>query len=60
MSYRCDCCGKFRKESEVVLQEEVCSDGFQIDQYFECRLCMSPADEELYFKSREVLNKEKE
>ena len=53
MSVKCGCCGKFRKESDVVLQEEVSTDGFQLDQYIECKDCMSPADEEIYFKAKQ-------
>jgi hypothetical protein len=41
---RCDCCGKFRKDSMVILQEETDGDGFGLDQWLECRDCMSPAD----------------
>jgi len=47
---KCDCCGKFRKDSEVVLQEHSCWDGLEVDQYLECKYCMSQADFERYFK----------
>lgn len=47
---RCDLCGKFRKEKDCVVQEEVSSDGFQLDQWIECRYCMAPVDAERYFK----------
>lgn len=56
---KCASCGKFRKESDCVLQEENNSDGFQLDQYFECKYCMSGADYERYFKKKELENENK-
>lgn len=42
---RCDCCGKFRKKSDIVCMQA------EVDEYwYECRFCMSPVDEERYFK----------
>ena len=54
-SCKCDICGKFRKEKDCVLQEEVCGDGFELDQYLECKYCMSISDKETYFPN-EVVN----
>jgi len=52
MANRCDCCGKFRKESDCIGQEETSSDGFCLDQYMLCRYCMSQSEEEAYFKKQ--------
>jgi len=53
MRCKCSLCGKFRTQSDCVLQEETCGDGFQVDQYIECRYCMSDYDEERYFGKKE-------
>lgn len=50
MTCRCDSCGKFRKESDVIIQEDWTFDNMVCDQWVECRYCMSQADEERYFK----------
>ena len=55
MINKCDCCGKFRKKSDLILQEEVSTDGYQLDQYLECKDCMSPADHEIYFGKKEAV-----
>jgi len=44
MSERCDICGKFRKDSELV--------GMQAEgdeQWLECKKCISESDMERYF-----------
>lgn len=50
---RCDCCGKFRKDSDLVIQEDVDHDGFGLGQWLECRFCMSTEDEQIYFPKRQ-------
>jgi hypothetical protein len=52
MACKCDSCGKFRKESDCVLQEYTCMDGMQVDQWLECRWCMSLADAQRYFPEK--------
>lgn len=46
---RCDCCGKFKKESDCVAQEHSGFDGLVREEWVECRDCMSEADEKRYF-----------
>jgi hypothetical protein len=46
---KCGICGKFRKDSDMVLQEYSCWDGMEVDQQFECKFCMSQVDFERYF-----------
>jgi hypothetical protein len=53
MSCRCDLCGKFRKDEDVVAQEYACWDGLQVDHSFECKFCMSQVDYDRYFKKDE-------
>lgn len=44
---RCDKCGKFRKDSDVVMSDH--GDQFgNYDESTECRWCMSPADRDHY------------
>jgi hypothetical protein len=50
---KCDCCGKFRKASELISFSESDGDGWENNSWYECRSCMSPADEERYFGSKE-------
>lgn len=49
-SERCDGCGKFRKEKDIVYIDYAVGDGLEVDNVSECRWCMSEADRELYFK----------
>lgn len=49
---KCDSCGKFRKEDDLVLQEHSCWDGLEVDQWLECRWCMSLADAKRYFPDK--------
>lgn len=40
---KCDCCGKFRKDSDLVMMY---GEG---ENWLECRWCMSISDKEVYF-----------
>jgi len=37
---KCEICGKFRKKEDLTLREKVCGNGFELDQYLECRFCI--------------------
>lgn len=45
----CDICGKFRKEKDVFIDEEITIDGFSVNQWTKCKYCCSQADYERYF-----------
>lgn len=53
MANRCDCCGKFRKDEDCIIQEDYTYDNMVCDQWTECRFCMSEFDEQRYFKKEE-------
>jgi len=42
---RCDLCGRFKKETDIALIE-----GEDLEQWLECKECMSQSDRETYFK----------
>lgn len=45
---RCVCCGKFRKQSELIYMI-----GENDEEWLECKFCMSESDREKYFKTLE-------
>ena len=47
---RCNLCGRFRKASECVEIAGDSDDCGNYETWIECRDCMSPSDEERYFK----------
>lgn len=49
MTPRCDLCGKFKKEPDVV-----CMQSDSDEQWLECVDCMSPVDHERYFKTSQA------
>lgn len=49
---KCSCCGKFRKEDDLVAMEGDSSEGWS-DLWLECKYCCSPVDREMYFKEKD-------
>ena len=47
---RCDCCGKFRRDCDVIIQEDWNFDNMVCDLYTECEHCMSPEDKGVLIK----------
>lgn len=52
MAYKCDVCGKFRKDEDIVCIDY--SDGYgDYDEQITCKWCMSDVDFERYFPNVE-------
>lgn len=53
MACRCDICGKFRKDKDVVAMEYTNWLGLEPDHWTECKYCMSESDFETYYPDEE-------
>ena len=58
MARNCGCCGKFRKEKDLVMMAGESDDCGGYEQWLECKFCCSGIDYDRYFKKDDIKNEQ--